>query len=69
MGRATTITVAASALVIAGLVALAIPAFTGGDAEEPEAPVVAAVGPAADAPSVQTTVPAIAEIPELPDWA
>lgn len=66
MGRAATITFAASALVVAGLVALVIPAFTGTDAEEPEAPAVAAVGPAADAPSVRTTVP---EIPELPEWA
>ncbi len=69
MGRAATITVAASALVIAGLVALAIPAFTGMDADQPEAPAVGAVGPAADAPSVQTTAPATPDIPELPDWA
>lgn len=65
MGRATTITFAASAVVVAGLVALVVPAFIATDAEEPEA-LVAAVGPGAEAPSVQTTVP---EIPELPQWA
>ncbi|BAJ74558.1 glutamine phosphoribosylpyrophosphate amidotransferase [Microbacterium testaceum StLB037] len=69
MGRAAAITFATSAVVVAGLVALVVPAFTGMDAEGPKAPVVAAVGPAADAPSVRTTAPAIPENPELPDWA
>ncbi|KQR26171.1 LysM peptidoglycan-binding domain-containing protein [Microbacterium sp. Leaf151] len=63
MERAAKIAFAASAVVIVGLVALVVPAFSGFGATEPEAPAEAVGAAAAVAPAE----PAAA--PELPDWA
>ncbi|WP_285136619.1 LysM peptidoglycan-binding domain-containing protein [Microbacterium sp. lyk4-40-TSB-66] len=63
MERATKIAFAAAAVVVAGLVALAVPAFSGFASAEPEAPAEAVGAAAAVAPAE----PAAA--PELPDWA
>lgn len=63
MERAAKITFAASAVVVAGLVALAVPAFSTFGSAEPE-PVAEPVGAAAAAAPAE---PAAA--PQLPEWA
>jgi hypothetical protein len=65
MERAAKITFPASAAVVTGLVALAVPAFSGFGSAEPE-PVAEPVGAAAAvAPVEKTTEP----FPQLPEWA
>lgn len=63
MERAAKIAFAASAVVIVGLVALVVPAFSGFGATEPEAPAEAVGAAVAVAPAEPATAP------ELPDWA
>lgn len=63
MERAAKIAFAASAVVVAGLVALAVPAFSSFGSAEAEAPAEAVGAAAATAP-----VEAVAA-PELPEWA
>lgn len=63
MERAAKIAFAASAVVIVGLVALAVPAFSGFGATDPEAPAEAVGAAAAVAPAEPATAP------ELPEWA
>jgi hypothetical protein len=65
MKRAGVITLVASALVVAGLVALAAPVVSMFGSDVTPAP-VAAAGPAASASPVQQKTPTVTE---LPDWA
>lgn len=65
MERAAKITFAASAVVVAGLVALAVPAFSEFGSAEPE-PVAEPVGAAAAVAPVEKSTDTL---PQLPEWA